>query len=64
MKISVNVDDFGISEAVSRTIVNFIRQDYCDTTTVMVNMPKFKETFYLAEENGIADRVGLHLNLT
>lgn len=64
MKISVNADDFGISEGVSRTIVNFIHHGYCDTTTVMVNMPGYEKSYEIALSEGIASKIGLHICLT
>ena len=64
MKVSVNADDFGISEEVSRTIADFIRKGYCNTTTVMVNMREYEKCHDIAVDEGITDRVGLHICLT
>ena len=64
MKISVNADDYGISEAVSKTISEFIHKGYCDTTTVMANMPDYEKMRDIAVDEGIADKVGIHLCLT
>lgn len=64
MEISVNADDFGISETVSCTIADFIHKGYCDTTTVMANMLDYEKCREIAMDEGIADKVGIHLCLT
>lgn len=64
MKISVNADDYGISEAVSKTISEFIHEEYCNTTTVMANMPDYEKMRDIAFDEGITDKVGIHLCLT
>lgn len=64
MIISVNADDFGINESVSKTIIQFIQEGICDTTTVMVNMPNSKNIKNMAVFEGISNKVGIHLNLT
>ena len=46
------------------SIVEFIKKRYCDTTTVMINMDEYEETYNLALDEGILDLVGLHLNIT
>ena len=63
-EVVVNADDFGISSVTTEAIIKFIKEGYCDTTTVMVNMPGYLETFELANKEGIVNNIGLHLNLS
>ena len=64
MALIVNADDFGISEEVNNAIKECFNKGYINRTTVMVNMPFAKEAYEIATENGFADKVGLHVNLT
>lgn len=64
MKIIVNADDYGRSQERNHAIVESMNTSLCSQTTLMVNMPYTQEAIDLAFENGFADRVGLHLNLT
>lgn len=63
-RIIVNADDFGFSKSISDTIIDYIGIGYCNSTTVMINSSDYSETFCLAKDAGIVDKVGLHLNLT
>lgn len=64
MSILINADDFGKSEDVSRAILECFEKKIIDRTTLMVNMPYADEAVELAKQNGYADKVGIHLNLT
>lgn len=64
MSLTVNADDFGISPEVNRAIALAFRENLINRTTMMTNMPFAKEAMELAEKEGFADRVGIHLNLT
>lgn len=64
MSMIINADDFGKSEEVNRAIVEAFEKRLINRTTLMVNMPYADDAVKLAEKNGFADRVGLHLNLT
>lgn len=64
MKYVVNADDFGIDESVSAAILECFKRGFIDRTTMMVNMPYSSEAAQLAREEHIADKVGLHINLT
>lgn len=61
--IIVNADDFGLSDSVNEAIKICFEMGYINRTTAMVNMPAFSECINIANANGFADRVGLHLNL-
>ena len=63
-RVIINADDFGFSKSISDTIIDFIRIGYCNCTTVMINSSDYLETFSLARDADIVDKVGLHLNLT
>lgn len=60
----VNADDFGISREVNEAVRLSFDRGIITNTTLMVNMPFAEEAVALAKENGFAERVGLHLNLT
>lgn len=64
MKLILNADDFGYSSKVNHAITDSFVQDLCSNTTLMVNMPFTDEAVELAHNNGFADKVGLHINLT
>lgn len=59
----INADDFGLSPAVNRGIIELHRAGVVSSATIMVNMPGFAEAAQLARE---APRlgVGLHFNLS
>lgn len=64
MKLIINADDFGMRVDVTDAIVESMAKGYITETTLMVNMPDADRAVALARENGFADKVGLHLNLT
>lgn len=64
MPITVNADDFGISQEVNRAIEEAFAKGLINRTTLMVNMPYADEAMEIAREKGFLDRVGLHVNLT
>ena len=62
--VTINADDFGYTVDISKTIIDFINNGYCDTTTVMINSSSRMDSYQLANQVGLVDRVGLHLNIT
>ena len=64
MAIIVNADDFGISHEINLAICEAYQKGLINRTTLMVNMPYAQEAMDMAREQGFADKVGLHLNLT
>ena len=58
----INADDFGLSTGVNRAIGELHQAGVVSSTTVMVNMPGFKEAIALARQCP-ALGVGLHFNL-
>ncbi len=61
--VIINADDFGLSPAVNRGIVQAHRSGGVTSTSLMVNMPGFEDALRLAASvPGLS--VGLHFNLT
>ncbi|MBR4909988.1 MAG: ChbG/HpnK family deacetylase [Clostridia bacterium] len=63
-QIIINADDFGLSDNVNRAIVSAFENGLISDTTMMANGSAFDEAVTLAKENGFADKVGIHFNLT
>lgn len=61
--VVINADDFGYDEAHTIGIIRAFEEGLITNTTIMVNMPYFNEACEYAEQYGVKDRVGLHLNL-
>ncbi len=59
-----NADDFGKSEEINRAIRECFRKGFIDRTTLMVNMPAAQEAVEIAKDEGFADRIGIHFNIT
>ena len=59
----VTADDFGFTEAHNRGVIAGLREGYVSHASIMVNMAGFEEAAELAQDTGVASRVGLHLNL-
>lgn len=60
----VNADDFGKNEEINRAVCEAFEKGYINSATLMTNMPGAHEAYKLAKDNGFADRVGIHLNIT
>ena len=60
----VNSDDFGISEGVSRGIIEAHQQGIVTSTTTMVNMPDAAAAIKRAQEEAPNLALGLHFNLS
>lgn len=63
VKVIVNADDFGFSEAVNYGILKAHKQGIVTSTTIMANMPGFAHAVALWKKNPTL-RVGVHLNIT
>ena len=63
MIIVVNADDFGLNSCVNEAIVDSFSQRLVSSTTMITNMPGFKEACEIAEANKLQDHIGVHLNL-
>ncbi|HVS26240.1 MAG TPA: ChbG/HpnK family deacetylase [Burkholderiales bacterium] len=62
-RLIINADDFGLSEGVSRGIVFAAENGIVTSTSVIVNMPGWKDTASLARSADSRLSFGLHLNL-
>jgi predicted glycoside hydrolase/deacetylase ChbG (UPF0249 family) len=60
----VNADDFGISEGVSRGVIEGHRHGIISSSSVMINMPFAKEAIRKAKCEAPGLGLGLHINLT
>jgi len=64
LMVIVNADDFGMNSNVNNGVMYAFSNGYCWSTSIMPNMEGFEEACQLALESRLANRVGLHLNLT
>ncbi len=64
MSLILNADDYGKSETVNRAIAECFQKNLINRTTLMVNMPEAEAAVEIAKQEGFADRIGIHLNLT
>lgn len=62
--IIINADDFGLNHEVNTAIIDLLKSDRIQRTTIMVNMPYVEEAYYMAREHNLLDKIGLHINLT
>lgn len=62
-KVIINADDFGLTMGCSLGIIKALKEGLVTSTTIMMNMPKTKDSIQLAKENMI-NAMGVHLNLT
>lgn len=60
----INGDDFGMNERCSRAIAQAFLEERITDTTMMANGVYFDEAVILAREQGFADKIGIHFNLT
>lgn len=63
LKCIINADDFGKSNEVNTAIDECFSRKIIHQTSIMVNMPYFKEAAQMARDGGYFDKVGLHINL-
>lgn len=64
LKLIINADDFGYDVARNDAILECFAKKEITTATIMVNMPGFEDAVARAHKDGLATRVGLHLNFT
>ena len=63
-RVTINGDDFGMNQSCTRAIIRALRGGLITDTTMVANGSFFDEAVRLAKEYGIADRIGVHFNLT
>lgn len=64
MSIIINADDFGLNEHCSKAIAQAFKEELITDTTMIATGEYFDEAFSLAKEQGVIDKIGIHLNLT
>ena len=62
-ELIINADDFGISPQTNRAIISSFNRGLVSSATIMANGAAFEEACQLAHENGLVNRIGLHVNL-
>lgn len=60
----INADDFGHSPETNAAIAQAFSEGLVSSTTIMANGAGFEDACGLAAKQGLANRVGIHLNLT
>lgn len=60
----INADDFGKDSLTNRAIIQSFKKGLCSSTTIMPNMPGFKEACHWAYDNNLIDHIGIHIVLT
>jgi predicted glycoside hydrolase/deacetylase ChbG (UPF0249 family) len=62
--IIINADDFGISKEVNRAIIACFHEGVISSATIIANMDGFDEACRLAMENGLCQKIGIHINIS
>ena len=62
--VVVVADDFGMSDAVNRGILQAFDRGLVTVASLMTNMPECDGAVQRAYDQGVDDRLGVHLNLT
>lgn len=63
MKLIVNADDWGLESIRDKAILECFKRDWITNTTAVMNRPGLVRATEIAHAEGIADKVGLHINL-
>ena len=63
MRIVVNADDWALEPIRDKAIVECFHRGWLSQTTAVMNRPGLEAATELARREGIANRVGLHINL-
>ncbi|MDD3140364.1 MAG: ChbG/HpnK family deacetylase [Lachnospiraceae bacterium] len=62
--IIVNADDYGYSHEINIAVKEGFAQGILNRASILMNASFTEEAIRMAFENGYADKIGLHLNLT
>lgn len=62
--VVVVADDFGMSEPVNQGVLEAFERRLITDASLMANMPAFDAAVNSAQERGLRNRLGVHLNLT
>ena len=63
-QVIINADDFGLNKHCSKAIAQAFAEGRITDTTMMATGEYFDEAVTLAKEQGLIDKIGIHLNLT
>ena len=63
-KFIINADDYGLTESCTKAIADAFKKGLITSTTACANGQYLAEGLRLAKENGFADKIGVHINLT
>lgn len=63
MNIRINADDLGISYSTNKAIISLMNNGLVDTASLIIKPNLFNSTVRDIFENGLENRIGLHLNL-
>lgn len=63
-RIVINADDLGRTERVNQAIAESFRRALITSASLMANMPAFDSAIKLISDDALAERIGVHLNLT
>ena len=63
-KFIINADDYGLTESCTKAIADAFKRGLISSTTACANGAYIAEGLTLAKENGFADKIGIHINLT
>lgn len=64
IRLIINADDYGLNEHCSKAIAQAFSEGLITDTTMMATGEFFDGAIRLAAEQGFADNLGIHLNLT
>ena len=64
IKIIINADDYGMNPNCTQAITDCMKKGWVTNTSLMVNMPSCEEAVKQANDNDLADMIGLHVNFT
>jgi chitin disaccharide deacetylase len=62
--VVINADDLGRTSNVNRAIIESFDKQLISSASIMPNMPAFAEALEMVHSGALADRVGVHLNVT
>lgn len=62
--VLINADDFGLNHETNLAVIELLKTNRIQRTTLMVNMPFAQEAVQMAKDNHLESKIGLHINLT
>ncbi len=64
MDIIINADDFGLTDGVSKSIIELLEKDVISNTTILIHVDGAFGRCKLLRDAGLAGHAGVHLNTT